>query len=178
MRNVASYLLTAAAAAICACATSQRGGGGPALTSAGQVDRYRSVASFDKKEVSTRRWTTTDGQQMELIDFKIQEVPGRNTLAIASYGDKAAGRACCLDIYEYAPAMQPSEAVLFLLCHDARKGWVEDFRVEQSGGDVLLRIARERPGSSPGRVVRNLYAYRYEKSGIITRTPGDLSSEP
>lgn len=133
----------------------------------------RLAVQFRKHELTTRQWLGLDGAPMNLVSFEVLAVSNRSPLAIARYGDKASGRAYCLDFYEHYESRDPNDPVLGLLCHDARSGWVRNVQVEYQRGEVYLTVTRDfESGTS------NDYSYRYSDENGFTPMLSDFWTPP
>ena len=95
-------------------------------------------------------------------------------VAIAKYGEKLTGHVHCVDFYECRLTSDPTDAALFLLCHDNRKGWVTDIRIERKDDQVFVNFVRQISDPDTLKIIRNSYSYRYDKDSGFSRTTGDF----
>jgi len=135
---------------------------------------YREVTNYGKQEVLTRQWVHSDGTLLRLLDFHVHSVTNRPRIAVARYGDAATARVYCVDVFEFRPVIDQTDASLFLLCHDYREGWVTGFEISYQGRDVVVHITRDYVEEASGKRIRNAYSYRWERESGFSPTPSDF----
>jgi len=137
----------------------------------------RRVATHSEREVLTRQWLTPSGENITLLDFRVEQMRDPPELAIAKYGNKLTERVWCVDVYEYRPTLDATNAALFLLCHDNREGELVDLQVEREEGEVIFVFTREFTSVESSHLIRNTYSYRYTRETGVARTTEDIYQE-
>ena len=138
------------------------------------LSHYGNVATHTKKEILTRQWQDSSGTVMVLLDFRVEALDGRPSLAIAKYGDKAIARVYCVDIFQYRQTVDPVDASLLLLCHDHRDGWVASVQIEQKGGQMFVNFERHSIDLEHSKTIRNYYSYNYDRKAGFSLNSLDI----
>jgi hypothetical protein len=121
-----------------------------------------------------RQWQDSSGAVMGLLDFQVNKVEGRPSIAFAKYGVALTGHVYYVDVYEYRLASDPTQAALFLLCHDNRDGRVTDIQIERVNDDVFVNFVRLTTDPNTSKRILNSYSYRYDSKSGFSRTTEDF----